>query len=306
MLGAILYRLIPSAEGSFQTLLEQWWLAPVLVILSLIFFWRHTTLAYGDMKFANGWVIVTAVTLIVATPYLFSIPVGNSALIQLILMTFMMDRFVNSLAVRRSPFFVFDIGVLLGLLSMMHPAYLLLIPYFLIKFHQLEISSLAHTLAQLLGVFTIWLLYLFLFAAPNLSSIGEALFTKIEPLLSPKVPALSDIPIIAALIIFLVGTMVVFYHSYIRSIRRVRYLYQSHLKYSWLLLPISIIYGELSTPTLLAMMLMILIFASSPALYFSSLRGESRYQSLIFFSFALLIGLVMYWQSPYFHTLFTF
>lgn len=302
MLAAIIYQLIPPSEGSFQLLISQWWLAPILFITSLILFWRHTTLAYGDMKFIHGWEVITAVALLIATPYAFGVSVGNNSLIQLILIIFMMDRLVNSLSVRRSPFFVFDIGILLGLLSMIHPAYLLLIPYFLFKFHQLEISSLAHTLSQLLGVTTVWLLFIFLFTEPNLSSIGQGLYTKIAPLLSPSLPTLTDVPLLIAIIVFLISTMIIFYHGYIRSIRRVRFLYLSHLKFSWLLLPIFFIYGNFSTPSLVALVPMILFFASSPALYLCANPSKSKYQDSIFFCLALLFSGVVFWSaSPNVH-----
>lgn len=297
MLGAILYNLIPSAKGSFSLLLEQWWLMPILIISSIILLWRHTTLAYGDIRVKNGWRITLSIILLLITPYFFGVTAGNMAHIQLLLVILLMDRFVSSISVRRSTFFLFDVGFLIGLLSMLHPVYLLFIPYFIIKYHQLDIGSTPHITAQILGTITVWVLYLFIFAEPNTDSIYSALSQKIAPLLSPKLPTLLDLPMLLGLMLFLGSMMILFFSIYRGSISRVRYLYLSHLRFAWFIFLINLIYGSGKILLSASLMLIILFFPATPALYFSASRRTSRQHNMIFFLISLLFAMLAYWRG---------
>lgn len=297
MLGAILYNLIPSAKGALPILLQQWWLMPILLISSIVLLWRHTTLAYGDIRVKNGWGFTFAVTLLLITPYFMGVTAGNMAHIQLLLVILLMDRFVSSISVRRSTFFLFDVGFLIGLLSMFHPVYLLFIPYFIIKFYQLEIGSTPHITAQILGTITVWVLHVFLFSEPNLNSIYGTLSQKFAPLLSPRLPTIQDIPLSSGLLLFLVFIMILYYNTYRGSISRVRYLYLSHHRFGWFIFVINLIYGSGQLLTSASLMLMMLFFPSTPALYFSASRRTSQQQNSIFVLISLLFAMLAYWSG---------
>lgn len=295
--GALFYHLFPEAGGLFTLVLSQVWLAPLFVVGALILFRRHTTLAYGDLRNASGWLTMVGVALLMIVPFFKGVASGNEAHMGLLLSILIMDRIVSSIYVRRSTFFVFDMGVMIGLLSMIHPAFLLISIFLIIKLKQLDLATIPHVSALILGISTVWLLFVFLFAEPSLNGVSSLLGDKISPLFRPTFPHLSEIPSVVGGAVFILGNMLLFRETVRGSVSRARFLNRTHIIYGWIAWGLYLFYGFGSYDHSRSFMLISLFFVSSPALYFTDRHAGFR-RSLVFSGLALMVLLTEVW--PFF------
>lgn len=222
-------------------LLNSPWLFVILLPLTIVLMRHHGVLAYGSYR-------STVIGLLLATLYIGGqamwglLPV-HIGLVGLLLIIVLSDEVVSSLSHGRSPFFVYDMGLQLGLLLMIHPGVLLLYPFFIAKLKSIESGTIRHISALIAGSATVLLLFTMLFAHRSWEGITAYWSSWAIPLTSYRVPHWEVVLISVLLLLFLLVCSVALWLSMRSSTVRVRNAITYHLQLSWLLMALQLLFG---------------------------------------------------------------
>lgn len=243
--------LLPQYEEWWQLLSTSPWLMGAMLLFVVLSALRHGELAYGSSRSTFlGWVIII---LYFGAHLIGEVSVNNQALINqalinqamwgLIFMIMLSDGIVSSLSHERSPFLVYNLGLLLGLLLLVHPGSLLLYPFYLYMLRGIKSASGRHVTALLLGGLSIIALMVMLFAHRSLGGIEEYLTAWALPAIQLEWPALNRLPLLVIDVIYLLFISVATNQSMRSSVVRVRGALRYHIVLVWLLMVLHIIYG---------------------------------------------------------------
>ncbi|MBR8802005.1 hypothetical protein [Porphyromonas levii] len=232
---------LPQLGEWWAALLASPWLTVVFVVLALLAVRRHGELAYGTYH-------VRPLGLLLLLVYLVGVPLTgifatNLGFIAMILVVILSDSVVMSISRSRSTFFVYDLGVALALLFLIHPIFVVLLPFFLGKLRTIHSSSLRHIIAYVAGYLTILALATMLFATRSWAGILQYWSGWIAPLGALHWPKLLDIPLLVLDTAYLVVVSVAVSQMIRASTVRVRVAMGYHIQLAWVLMLMNLLYG---------------------------------------------------------------
>lgn len=239
----------PSLMSQFLPQLEEWWgillaspwLIAVFMILTLVSIRRHGELAYGSyraMVFGPLFLIIY-----LAAQVLLGVSVTNLGFLSMFMVVILADRVVVSLSRSRSTFFVYDLGLILALLFLIHPAFLILSFFFLLKLRMIKSATFKHILAYIAGHLTILALATMFFATRSWESLLQYWSGWVAPLADLHFPKLVEVPLLVLDTIYL-GAISIAVTQVIRaSTVRVRVVMSMHLQLAWVLMVLHLLYG---------------------------------------------------------------
>lgn len=239
----------PSLMGLFLSRLEEWWsillaspwLSAVLIILTLISVRRHGELAYGTYHARFGGLLLLLVYLV--GQMLLGVTATNLGFIAMLLVVILSDSVVVSISRSRSTYFVYDLGLVLGLLFLIHPVFLILSLFFLDKLRMINSATIRHIIAYLSGHLTILLLATMLFATRSWEGVLQYWSGWIAPLSQLSLPKLLDLPILVLDASYLIAVSVAVFQIIRASTVRVRVAIGYHLQLAWILMLMNLLYG---------------------------------------------------------------
>lgn len=232
---------LPNLEEWWSVLLASPWLTLVFVILTLVSVRRHGELAYGTYHAKLLGLILLAVYLV--GQVLLGISSTNLGFIAMLLVVTLSDSIVVSISRSRSTYFVYDLGLVLALLFLIHPAFLILSLFFVDKLRMINSASIKHILAYIAGHLTILALATMLFATRSWE--GVLLYWKgwIVPMGGLSFPHIKEIPLLLFDTIYLAAITLGVLQVIRSSTVRVRKMMSYHLQLSWVLMLIHLVYG---------------------------------------------------------------
>lgn len=233
--------LIPRYEEWWDILISSPWLVALALLFVLLSAQRHGELAYGSSRSSLlSWVVVA---IYFASHLMVEVRVVNLALWGLLFMIMLSDGIISSLSHPRSPFMVYNLGLLLGLLFLVHPGSLLLYPFFIYKLRSIKSLSGRHVTALFLGSLTIVSLLTMLYAERSIAGVKTFLSDLVAPVTQIGLPELRVVPLLAIDLLFLIFVTIAANQSMQSSVVRVRDAMSYHLQLVWLLMLLHLLYG---------------------------------------------------------------
>lgn len=233
---------LPSLGGWWLRCISSPWLFVALLIVGVLSVRRHGVLSYGSYK-ATFWGLFFALVCF-GEQMLWGFNSANIGLIALLIIVMLSDSIVDSISHSRSPFFVYDIGLLLGLLFIIHPAFLLLIPYFILKLRRIKSGTIKHIIALLVGVLTILLIATISFARRDWSGVVGYWASWLVPIKEIHWGDLKDVVIMLLNAIYLMISSFAIWQLYHSSTIRVRAAISFHLQLAWILMALHLFFGS--------------------------------------------------------------
>lgn len=239
----------PSLVNLYLPRLEEWWngilaspwLSVVFIILALLSVRRHSELAYGT--YHSRFLGIFFFLLYLVGQVFLSVSATNLGFMALILVVILSDSVVASISRSRSTYFVYDLGVALGLLFLIHPIFLILSIYYLGKLRMINSATVRHIVAYLGGHLTILALATMLFSTRSWEGILQYWNGWIAPLGELRLPALIDLPILLLDTSYLVAISVAVFQIIRASTVRIRVAMGYHLQLAWILMLMNLVYG---------------------------------------------------------------
>lgn len=272
------------SPSSPLTLLESWsyvtWGVWVLVAISLILLYRHGVLSYGAQR--KGWESLLLFLVWMSLPQVDAVTKFGSMLCLLFVLG-SVELVLNSYALQRTPFLTFDVGLWLGLLSLVHPAFLLICPFIYIQLRSIHLATTQHTSAYLLGILSAWWLVLLVMAEPTWEGVNAFVhqhlrgFTEFQLLPRALWPSAG---LYVALLLFITARTSALFG---RAVNRHRWSLVTHLWLAWLFGILWMIYGGRVHSFFVAS-----LFFTSASFTFLTGRGEA---SLFTKLFVILLSL---------------
>lgn len=241
---SIVSQLLPQLDTWWGLLVTSPWFIAALLIFVVLSAKRHGELAYGSTRSSLvGWLLMT---LYFAAHLLLPTAQVSLGLLGLVLIIMLSDGIVSSLRHSRSPFFVHNLGVLLGCLLIIHPASILLYPFILAKLRGIKSLSGRHITALLIGTISILLLALMLFAPRSWEGVASFLQAGIAPITQIQLAPLSEWTLILLDLLYLLLITIACFQSLRTSVVRVRLALNFHLQLAWILMLLHLLYGAQS------------------------------------------------------------
>lgn len=282
------------------SVVEQQWLLIPLSILCLIISRRHSILSYGSQS--KNWWIYLAVTALSMLGYSKGLPEGLVAQLQLFSVVLLMDNVINSLQLQRSPFFTFNLGLLIGLLSLTHTSYLLFGFLLAMKCSHLDFNTPRHYSSMFMGILTPWLFFFFLTTTPSWPSIQNMLYSIFQPIWGFAFSTRASLLQSGVILLYALLATSTYYQSYLTSTIRTRYVIRMHQQIGWLFLLLHFLYGASDNLFNSGFLITGLFFLSQPITYFTTLPIPSnRFLPFLFATLTiLLIGITCHTQCAQF------
>ena len=226
------------------TLVQSWeylgWALLAIFALAVILLYRHGVLAYASQK--KGWESLALFTCWLLIPN-HNVSTNFIGLVCIIILLWSVELVITSYALHRTPFMTFDVGFWLGVLSLIHPGYLLITPFIYIQLRTIKLTSAQHTSSYILGVLVAWWLSLLIFAEPSLDGIIQYLYKHVEAFTQISLPESSKWVIVGLYAAVLTFISVEVSSRFGRAVSRYRWGVVTHLWLSWLFLLIWCAFG---------------------------------------------------------------
>ena len=280
-LWAGLEAFLPSVTHQEGAVTLFFWLSALLLIVLLH---RHNVLGYGserDTGLAELFLLGT----------LSALPHGSGFLPMLwavltgILFVESASRVLLSYALKRSPVVAFEVGFGVGLLSVIHPAYLLFAPYLLYKFSRLRLLSAKHFSAFVMAVVAAWWLSEVLFAEPSVAGLWSFAVGRASLLVEITFPSGKMLLYLIGLLVILISVSAEVYVLSPRSIARHKWILIFQISVAWMAFALAVLYSDrLSFPVIT------LFFLSSILRHLIGVSGDREKAPGLFFLLALALG----------------
>lgn len=156
------------------------WMALVVILAVLMLLYRQQILSFGTRY--GGWWDVLLFSIVSAPLLLLGWSTVSSHMLGVALLALMSEIEVAHQGKQRHPTYTFNLGILLSLLTKIHPAFIWLLLPGLQLMHQQDRLSWRHLSALLFGLLSLWWLGALIFASPDLEAILIYLERGVEPL----------------------------------------------------------------------------------------------------------------------------
>lgn len=288
---SLMDRYLPSVAGGWAWLLEQPWMSVVLAVVVLISMRRHSVLSFGSHHLSI-WVFLSFLI------YLSSLLASgysplNLALISALLLLALSDLIITSITRPRTPFFTYNIGALQGLLFLIHPAYIILYPYYIINLKSIGNSSTRHISGLIMGTVSVILIATMLCAVPTIEGIQSYWLGLVRDLSSISSMSTTHLPPLIIDLLYLSVITIATIQVYRSSVTRVRFSLKYHLRLAWILMIPHLIfnlYGGVGP-----LFLMGSLFSSSVIADYLVAHSSARWLSLFLLLFSVLSLFFRYW-----------
>lgn len=221
----------------------------VLALLLLFLLHRHNVLSYGTHIWESPSMILLGVLMV--SQYSLGYAALSTLILTSIVFVGLCEYIITSIAQPKSPFLAFNIGLGIGFLAFLHPAWLLTLPSFAFLLSKIGLGTWRHYSGLIIGSLGAPWIGMLLLAPRSLSGVGQYFLRFLEPLWHPALPSGAEwvtIGLIALLLTILtVYTVVIQEHA----IARYRWVTHIHIGLSWLLLVLDCIYHSPELPILL-------------------------------------------------------
>lgn len=214
-------------------------LMALLVILLAISIRRHSLLYYGS-KLTHG-----AAPLLLILFYLPLIATGNPGIfftMLLVLLTY--EMLLNGYGRPARPYRTFNVGALVALLALIHPAWLLTLPLVLYRLYRIEHLDKRSIASLLLGLTSIIWVAVLLMVQPSIIGLQSFAQQHLHPLLEPQLPH-HDINSVYIAQAVLLGALTIYYYSFRnRALERHRFFAACHISFAWCAYLLQLLYNE--------------------------------------------------------------
>ncbi len=239
-------RAIPYRESISSFANDSILLGGVLFILMLVVLRRHGLLYYGSKLTGLAGTLLFGL-FISAFLFLGAKGVGMAEIV-LILLIFSTELLLNSYGRVASTFRLLDVGLLIGMLTLYHISFIVLMPYYLFKAQRMEGLSARQTGAMLLGILGVWWLALLLTAPPSVEGVVGSLtgfFVRLTQISTFTVSGSEAFYI--AYTVMLLGISLFYYNFKARALERHRFFLSMHLELTWMMFAFHLLYSYTGT-----------------------------------------------------------
>ncbi|MDD7559710.1 MAG: hypothetical protein SOW44_02470 [Porphyromonas sp.] len=271
--------LLPSVThpGAVTLLL---WLSALLFIVLLH---RHNVLGYGSER-DTGLAELFLLGTLSALPHDGALPLLWAVLTG-VLFVETVSRVLLSYALKRGPVIAFEVGFGLGLLSVIHPAYVLFAPYLLYKFSRLRLLSSKHFSAFVMAFVAAWWLSVVLFAEPSVAGLWSFAVGRVSLLSGIAFPEGKTLLFLIGLLVILIAVSAKVYVLSPRSIARHKWVLVFQISVAWMAFALAVPYSDrLSFPVIT------LFFLSSILRHLIGVSGDREQAPGPVFLSALALG----------------
>lgn len=224
-------------------------IAALLLSVALLFLLhRHNILSYGShIHEITSWIIM-------ALLIMSQVGIGTRSLslmvIATIILVFLSEYIITSISQHKSPFIGFNIGLGIGLLSILDPVWTWTLVPFASLLRKIGLGTWRHYSAMVLGILAILWTGILLFSPPTLEGVTGFVEQAYGALLHPCLPASGEEWICASsvlllLIVVTAATFIVQRHA----IARYRWVTHLHLRLAWYLYAIYLVYYSAEMPS---------------------------------------------------------
>ena len=225
--------------------------ALVLSAALLFLLHRHNILSYGShIHETTSWIMMA---LLMTSQVGIATRSLSLMVIATIILVFLSEYIITSIAQHKSPFIGFNIGLGIGLLSMIDPIWLPTLLIFGFMLRQIGLGTWRHYSAMVLGVLMVLWVGILLLAPPTPEGVLGFIDRTYGSLLHPSLPSSTDDWLrVSSLLMLLtaatIETMIVRRHA----IARYRWVTHLHLRLGWFLFVVYCIYysAEMPSPVL--------------------------------------------------------
>lgn len=256
------------------------WLSALLFIVLLH---RHNVLGYGSER-DTGLAELFLLATLLALPHGDSLPLLWAVLTG-VLFVETASRVLLSYALKRGPVIAFEVGFGVGLLTVIHPAYVLFAPYLLYKFSRLRLLSSKHFSAFVMAFVAAWWLSVVLFAEPSAEGLWAYVVGRASLLAGIAFPEGKTLLFLIGLLVILISVSAKVYVLSPRSIARHKWILIFQICVSWMAFALAVVYSDrLSFPVIT------LFFLSSILRHLIGLSGDREKAPGRVFLSALALG----------------
>lgn len=232
---------LPQLEEWWGALLASPWFSAVLILLALLSVRRHGELAYGTYHARLIGLLLFVAYLV--GQVLFDVTATNLGFLAMVLIMMLSDGIVVSISRSRSTYFVYDMGLALALLFLIHPASLVLSLFYVGKLRMIKSASVKHIVAYIGGHLTVLALVTMFFATRSWEGILQYWGEWIAPLGDLSFPKGQALPILLLDTSYLVAITLALFQVIRVSTVRVRIVMSYHLQLAWVLMLLHLVYG---------------------------------------------------------------
>ena len=268
-------------------------MAVLLLSVALLFLLhRHNILSYGShIHETTSWIIMA---LLIMSQVVIGTRSLSLMMIATIILVFLSEYIITSIAQHKSPFIGFNIGLGIGLLSVIDPVWTWAMIPFASLLRKIGLGTWRHYSAMVLGILAILWVGILLFSPPTPEGVTGFIEQTYGDLLHPAgLPVGTEGWIRASSVLLLlsvvtVGTFIVQRHA----IARYRWVTHLHLRLAWYLYAIYLVYYSAEMPS----PLLSIFFCTSCVTAFLC----SNTQRLVFLTSALgsIVGFTLYAFLP--------
>lgn len=262
-------------------------IAALLLSVALLFLLhRHNILSYGShIHETTSWIIMA---LLIMSQVVIGTRSLSLMMIATIILVFLSEYIITSIAQHKSPFIGFNIGLGIGLLSVIDPVWTWTLVPFASLLRKIGLGTWRHYSAMVLGILAILWIGILLFSPPTLEGVTGFVEQAYGALLHPCLPASGEEWIRASSVLLLltvvtVSTFIVQRHA----IARYRWVTHLHLRLAWYLYAIYLVYYSAEMPS----PLLSIFFCSCCVAAF--LRTNSHRQPLLVSALGISIAALM-------------
>lgn len=232
---------VPELGNRWSHILASPWLSLILVVITILSVRRHGELAYGSYHARPlGYVLLS---IYILGQLLMGVAATNLGFISLLLIVVLSDSMVVSISRSRSPFFVFNLGFVIGLLALIHPSFLILSFFYVNKPRMIKSATARHLTAFFIGFAATFTFVILCFSTRSWVGVQGYCVTLLAPLLEISLPSLKHLPVLIFDAAYL-GTVTIAIFQIIRnSTVRVRVVMAYHIQLAWILMVLHLLYG---------------------------------------------------------------
>lgn len=261
------------------------WGSRVLIIVALILLYRHSVLTYGAHMKGGESLVLFAIWMIIPQA---TAADHFTALLLLLFLLAPIELVITSFALHRTPYMTFNVGLGLGILSLVHPVYIILAPFIYVQLREINLSSRQHTSSYILGILCAWWLTLLVMAEPTLSGISTFMMRHTRGIIAISLPP-RDLWVPTA--IYFVMLLYLTFRTagyFSHAINRYRWGVVTHLWIAWLCFTVWVLYGCSVTSLFVAS----LFFTCAGYSFLAGRDGDNLFTRL--FVLILSLGAVIY------------
>ena len=219
-------------------------IAALLLSVALLFLLhRHNILSYGShIHEITSWIIMA---LLIMSQVVIGTRSLSLMMIATIILVFLSEYIITSISQHKSSFIGFNIGLGIGLLSILDPVWTWALVPFASLLRKIGLGTWRHYSAMVLGILAVLWIGILLFSPPTLEGVTGFVEQTYGARLHPCLPASGEEWICASSVLLLltvvtVGTFIVQRHA----IARYRWVTHLHLRLAWYLYAIYLVYSS--------------------------------------------------------------